>query len=565
MVHLHKKVYFGLGGLLLLGLIFHKPIASYGLDWFDSFTKQTSSPATKSLPLLAPLPQDAAVQVYFNHSQAATYREPDRHIVRYGDNLEQIIVEGINSAQVSVDVAVQELRLPRIAQALVAKSQAGIPVRVIVENTYSRPWSDLTKAEVEKLDERDKGRYQEFIKLVDRNQDGQLTPEEISQGDALVILRHGKVPVLDDRADGSKGSGLMHHKFLVIDGKTVINASANFTTSDVHGDFSQADSRGNANNLLKISSPELAQLFTQEFNLMWGDGVGGRPDSLFGTKKPFRGAKTLPIGNATLTVQFSPSPKTIPWQQSSNGLINQNLAQANRRVNLALFVFSDQNLANTLQSVHSKGGQIEVLIDSQFAYRPYSEGLDLLGVVLADEQCRLEPGNQPWSPPIASMGTPNLSPGDVLHHKFGLLDDQVVITGSHNWSEAANSTNDETVLVVNNPVVAAHFRREFDRLYKTANLGLPAKIQTQIQAQATQCPKLLPKPSPNLSFLTPGLVNLNTATQQELAALPGVGAKLAEQIILARQKHPFTSWEDVEKVPGFKISLKQKLADKVTW
>jgi phosphatidylserine/phosphatidylglycerophosphate/cardiolipin synthase-like enzyme len=565
MVNLKKISYFGLGGLLLLGLIFHKPIANYGLDWFDSFTKQTSSLGAKSLPLLDPLPQDAEVQVYFNHSQAATYQEPDRQIVRYGDNLEQIIVEGINSAQVSVDVAVQELRLPRIAQALAAKSQAGVPVRVIVENTYSRPWSDLTKAEVEKLEERDKGRYQEFIKLVDRNQDGQITPEEINQGDALVILRNGKVPMVDDRADGSKGSGLMHHKFLVIDGKTVINTSANFTTSDVHGDFSQADSRGNANNLLKISSPELAQLFTQEFNLMWGDGVGGQPDSLFGTKKPFRAAKTLSIGNNTLTVQFSPSPKTIPWQQSSNGLINQNLAQANRQVNLALFVFSDQNLANTLQSVHSKGGQIQVLIDSQFAYRPYSEGLDLLGVALADEQCRLEPGNQPWSPPIASVGTPNLPPGDVLHHKFGLLDDQVIITGSHNWSKAANSTNDETVLVVNNPVVAAHFRREFDRLYKTANLGLPTKIQTQIQAQTTQCPKLLPKPSQNSSSPTPGLVNLNTATQQELAALPGVGAKLAEQIILARQKQPFTSWEDVEKVPGYKANLKQKLVDKVTW
>ena len=44
---------------------------------------------------------------------------------------------------------------------------------------------------------------------------------EIASGDALAIVRSAGVPVIDDTADGSKGSGLMHHKFVVIDGKTV--------------------------------------------------------------------------------------------------------------------------------------------------------------------------------------------------------------------------------------------------------------------------------------------------------------------------------------------------------
>ncbi|NJL91699.1 MAG: competence protein ComE, partial [Coleofasciculaceae cyanobacterium SM2_1_6] len=357
----------------------------------------------------------------------------------------------------------------------------------ILENNYSRPWSDLSAEEVAQLDDREQGRYQEFVQLVDSNQDGQLSPAEVEAGDALVILRQAGVPVIDDTADGSKGSGLMHHKFLVIDQKTVITTSANFTTSDVHGDFAQAESRGNPNNLLRINSPELAGLFRQEFELMWGDGVGGKPDSLFGVKKPFRGATTLQIGNNIVTLQFSPSSRKIPWQQSSNGLIDQTLAQATQSARLALFVFSEQNLANTLQQLHRAGGQIQVLIDSQFAYRPYSEGLDLLGVAVADEQCRYEAGNAPWQPSIDSVGTPRLPPGDVLHHKFGLVDDQVVITGSHNWSAAANQTNDETLLVIKNPVVAAHFRREFDRLYTDADLGISSKIQTRIQEQATKC------------------------------------------------------------------------------
>ena len=570
MVHFNRKFYLCLGGLLFLGLTLYKPISTYGLSWLGSLTQKNTPNSGEALKLLPPLPQDADVQVYFNHSPAAAYTEPYRQITRYGDDLEQIIVDGINSAQVSVDMAIQELRLPKVAQALAAKHQAGVQVRVVLENIYSRPWSDFTSAEVEKLPERERGRYQEFVRLVDRNQDGQLSPEEISQGDALVILRNGGIPVIDDRADSSKGSGLMHHKFLVIDGKTTITASANFTTSDVHGDFASNTSRGNTNNLLKINSPEVAQLFTQEFNFLWGDGVGGRPDSLFGTKKPFRPAKTIQVGNNTITIQFSPSNRNIPWPQSSNGLINQSLAQSTQSINLALFVFSDQNLANTLQTNHLKGVPTQVLIDNQFAYRSYSEGLDLLGVALADEQCRYEAGNNPWPQAITTVGTPNLSLGDVLHHKFGLVDDQVVITGSHNWSEAANSTNDETVLVVKNPVVAAHFRREFDRLYSSASLGIPPRIQTQIQQDAIRCPQPVTRPSatnpkPSSIPSPQGLVNLNTATQKELEALPSVGAKLAQQIILARQRQPFSSWQDVEKVPGVGVNMKQKLSGKVTW
>lgn len=482
-----KKLYF-LGGLIFLGLILYKPIVVYGGAWLKSLNPAAvSTPTLDTLQLLDPLPQDAQIQVYLNHSQAASYQEPYRGVSRYGDDLEQVIVEAIDTAQVSVDVAIQELRLPKIAQALAQKFQAGIPVRVILENNYSRPWSEFSAGEASQLDDREQGRYQEFVQLVDSNKDGQLSTAEIEAGDALVILRKAAIPVIDDTADGSKGSGLMHHKFLVIDQKTIITTSANFTTSDIHGDFSQAESRGNPNNLLRISSPELAALFRQEFDLMWGDGVGGKPDSLFGVKKPFRGATTLQIGNNMVTLQFSPSSRRIPWQQSSNGLINQTLAQATQSARLALFVFSEQNFANTLQQLHRAGGQIQVLIDSQFAYRSYSEGLDLLGVAIADDKCQYEEGNAPWQPSIDSVGTPRLPPGDVLHHKFGLVDEQVVITGSHNWSAAANQTNDETLLVVKNPVVAAHFRREFDRLYTDANLGIPARVQTRLQELATKC------------------------------------------------------------------------------
>ncbi|MGK7903591.1 MAG: hypothetical protein AB4352_19740 [Hormoscilla sp.] len=85
-------------------------------------------------PRPEPLPQDTWIEVYFNQSQSGEYTEPYREVRRSGDDLEQEIVDTINKAQSSVDVAVQELRLPKIAQALVSRHLAGVKVRVILEN-----------------------------------------------------------------------------------------------------------------------------------------------------------------------------------------------------------------------------------------------------------------------------------------------------------------------------------------------------------------------------------------------------------------------------------------------
>ncbi len=512
---------------------------------------------------LPPLPQDLFIEAYFNHNQLGQYTEPYRHVTRQGDDLEQLIVEAIASSKSTVDVAVQELRLPKIAQALVERHRAGVKVRVILENTYSRPWSAFTAAEVAKFPKRERDHYNEALNLIDRDGDGQLSPDEINKGDALVMLHKAGIPIIDDTADGSKGSGLMHHKVVVIDEASVIVTSANFTPSDIHGDLKAADSRGNANNLLKIDSPELASLFTEEFNAMWGDGPGRKPDSRFGVKKPFRPAQQIILGDTTITVQFSPTPATQIWSQSSNGLIRKTLSTATQTVNMALFAFSEQRLADTLEADHQQGVQVRTLIDPGFAYRPYSEGLDMLGVALS-QKCKYEANNHPWQNPIATVGIPQLPKGDVLHHKFGIVDKQTVITGSHNWSEVANTNNDETLLVIHSPVVAAHFEREFGRLYAKAVLGIPARVQQKIQAQQKQCPQITEATEKNAPT-TGKLVNLNTASQQELETLPGVGPKLAQQIIAARQQKPFTSLEDLDQVSGVGARLLQQLDGRVAW
>lgn len=510
---------------------------------------------------LKPLPQDSFIEVYFNHSQSSEYREPYREKIRKGDNLEQIIIDAISQAESTIDVAVQELRLPLVAQELVKQHHAGVKVRVILENNYSRAWSDFTTQELRKLKQRERDKYQDFKKFVDVNEDGRISQEEINQRDALKILENGKIPLIDDTADGSKGSGLMHHKFMVIDNRFVIVTSANFTLSGIHGDYDNYDSLGNVNNLLKIDSVELADTFTEEFNIMWGDGVGGKFDSKFGLQKPQRDFQQVTFGKNQVTVSFSPTSPTKLWIDSSNGLIGKTLKSAEKSIDSALFVFSAQRLSNILETSHKKGVKIRTLLEPDFAFRFYSEGLDMTGVALSNK-CKYELNNQPWVNPITTVGVPLLRRGDLLHHKYAVIDGKTVIAGSHNWTEAANVGNDETVLAIANPTVAAHYQREFERLYANAEFGIPGRIEKKVkQQQEEECGEIK-APS---TFIETGIVDVNTATVEELVKLPGVGKKLAERIVEARGKKRFDSLEDLERVKGIGKKMLVKLEGRVSF
>ena len=461
----------------------------YRLLWILLSSLTLTIACRKSAFPPANLAQDQFVQAYFNHRQNVRYIDPYRQFQRTGDNLEAIIIDGIESATSSIDLAVQELNLPLIAQALVKKQQSGVEVRLILDNKYSQILSNLQHQEIQNLNQRDRQKYNQFVRFVDINQDQQLSPTEIAQRDALYMLRQGKVKLIDDTADGSKGSGLMHHKFMVIDQQKVVTGSANFTLSGIHGDIDRPETLGNVNHLLVIANPQLAKMFTEEFNFLWGNSS----QSQFGLDKPRRLPASITWQDTKVTLQFAPTSKTQPWQVTTNGLISETISKATQSIDLALFVFSSQEIANALQRKQHQGLEIYGVFDAGFAFRYYSEVLDLLGVALPGantrrgDRCQTEINNNPWRKPLTTIGIANLSSGDKLHHKFAVIDNHTVISGSHNWSAAANHQNDETLLVIENQQVAQHFIQEFDHFYQTAAIGLSAKIQKQLQKLKQQC------------------------------------------------------------------------------
>ena len=432
------------------------------------------------MPVTLPLPN--GIDIGFNHGAISRYRSPLSGAWRSGDNLEQLLINAIQSAEEEILVAVQELSLPRIAESLVAASRQGVNVKVILENNYSTPWSQQHELD---LSRHGRLRLQRLKVEADQDQNGVVNPEEEQKSDALLILQNGQIAWIDDTEDGSKGSGLMHHKFVVIDGERVITGSANFTNSGIHGDAGATQTRGNVNHLINIQSPDLASIFKEEFAQMWGDGPGGSKNSRFGRNKTAQPLRTVKVGSMNVSVLFPPHAKT----HSGHGLdlIEDQLGRAKRTIDLALFVFSAQQLTNKLAERISNGVKVRLLADPGFASRSFSEVLDLLGVALPDRFCKLEAGNQPLPKPLKGIGTPRLARGDKLHHKFAVIDNKKVITGSFNWSPSAAHTNDETLLVIHSHQLAKHFTREMDRLWDTAELGITPRIQRKFDRQRIRC------------------------------------------------------------------------------
>lgn len=59
--------------------------------------------------------------------------------------------------------------------------------------------------------------------------------------------------------------------------------------------------------------------------------------------------------------------------------------------------------------------------------------------------------------------------GSIMHNKFCVIDNQVVITGSYNWTNNAETRNDENVTVQYDPKSATEYTVKYNELIKPLN------------------------------------------------------------------------------------------------
>jgi phosphatidylserine/phosphatidylglycerophosphate/cardiolipin synthase-like enzyme len=56
-----------------------------------------------------------------------------------------------------------------------------------------------------------------------------------------------------------------------------------------------------------------------------------------------------------------------------------------------------------------------------------------------------------------------------MHHKVIVIDERIVITGSYNFTSRAERRNDENLLIIDDPTLAAAYLAEFERVFEQAN------------------------------------------------------------------------------------------------
>jgi phosphatidylserine/phosphatidylglycerophosphate/cardiolipin synthase-like enzyme len=69
----------------------------------------------------------------------------------------------------------------------------------------------------------------------------------------------------------------------------------------------------------------------------------------------------------------------------------------------------------------------------------------------------------------------------LMHHKVFIIDQEIVIAGSYNFTTSAEESNDENVVIIFSPEVAGKFMQEFQRIHDQAqpHLAEPTPAATQ--------------------------------------------------------------------------------------
>lgn len=93
-------------------------------------------------------------------------------------------------------------------------------------------------------------------------------------------------------------------------------------------------------------------------------------------------------------------------------------------------------------------------------------------------------------------------------------------------------------------------RHEPDVVTITTELALPQTDAPASQPASEESGESEP-PTESAAAYISGQLNINTATTQELATLPGIGEKLAQRIVAYRESNgPFSSVEELCSVSG---------------
>ncbi len=226
----------------------------------------------------------------------------------------------------------------------------------------------------------------------------------------------------DKEYDLNNQSAIMHNKFFIFDKKKVFTGSANITSTDIAG--------FNSNISILLESEKAARIFTQEFEQLY-NGLFHKDKKTYPKEKIF-------IDNAEVEIFFSPQDKIITKQ------IIPIIQNAKKYIYIPVFFITKKELVNELIYAHNRGVEIKIINDATNASNKYT----------IHHQLR-ESG--------IKVKTENYA--GKLHSKAMIIDDEISIIGSMNFTNSGEKRNDENVVIIKDKEIAQYLKSTFQTLW----------------------------------------------------------------------------------------------------
>lgn len=378
------------------------------------------------------------IKAYFNgesdHSVAFEGNESNDRF-----DMIQPLVKLIDSAKFSVDLVAYDLQNMRVGHALANAARRGIKVRVITDiihrnhsPRFTQPmWDTLRKAGIISFDD-----------------------------SGTIYWPDGSIEELPSRLPNSGAN--MHHKFAVIDAHSGNPNDIILWTGTMNITYTGP---WNTNATLIIKDSGVAGAYLEEFNQMWGcDCKEPNPKKAKFHKDKDNVSQNIHWVNDTkVEVYFGPQNR-----QKSKPSIS-------KRVTELIETYAEHDARFLAFAISANIPISQALLDRSGRGEIY-----LFGVIDPAFYARYRKNGDIWAQPEARFGKRLILPGKEvrkLHSKTLLLDvehpypDQhtaVTITGSYNFSKAAEEANDENILIIYDNLIANQYYQDFMGVMKRA-------------------------------------------------------------------------------------------------
>ena len=104
-----------------------------------------------------------------------------------------------------------------------------------------------------------------------------------------------------------------------------------------------------------------------------------------------------------------------------------------------------------------------------------------------------------------------------------------IFTGSYNWTFSANNRNDENLMVIDDPEIIEVFQNQFVNLW--THKYSPERTRQLFNKAKVNLFSVFPPPAQ----IGPKVININSASPEELTSILKISPPLAQKIIILRE------------------------------